>query len=328
MGSAAQRNAVQEKRGKMSRPIIEWLDTDGSLRQRSLQDKLFLGRICRGVDEDKCIQINHPTVSRDHAVIQISRFGLEITDLSTNGTWVNGVRMAPGATRQLNDGDAIVLGEVTLTLRGQDSTPQRPDGGWGDQTEISPSIVWVTSLVADVRGFSAMCQSIDSGATYGLMKEVFGRFSEVVSNCNGTVKDYAGDAVFAFWEHAQGKAAAQALSACRAALAQEATVGEIRHLLGRDHAAFGELRLGWGITTGPATLSNYGTRPASLAVVGDCVNLAFRLSATANKEIDSSIIMDRQTSQLVGNDLNLRDLGRIPTKGREGLEQIYGIVKA
>ena len=312
----------------MPTPYIEWRDAEGATRRLHLLDKLFLGRICRGVDEDKCVRIDHPTVSRDHAVIQVSRFGIEITDLSTNGTWVNGVRMAPGSTRQMNDGDTVELGDVVLTLCSQDVTYTRPEDGWGDQTEISPSIVWVTSLVADVRGFSAMCQSIDSSATYGLMKEVFSRFSEVVTSCNGTVKDYAGDAVFAFWEHTHGKAAEQALSACRAALNQEAQVGDIRSLLGRDHAVFGELRLGWGITTGPATLSNYGMRTAALAVVGDCVNLAFRLSATANKEIDASIAMDRQTSQLVGNEMVLRDLGRIPTKGREGLEQIYGIVSA
>ena len=311
----------------MAHPYIQWNDVDDTVQRRDLLDKLFLGRICRGVDQAKCIRIDHPTVSRDHAVIQISRFGIEITDLSTNGTWVNGVRMAPGATRQMDDGDTVELGAVTLTLCCSDAIQEQPEEGWGDQTEISPSIVWVTSLVADVRGFSAMCQSIASDATYGLMKEVFGRFSQVITDHQGTVKDYAGDAVFAFWEHAQGKAPSQALAACRAALAQEAQVGDIRTILGRDHAVFGELRLGWGITTGPATLSNYGTRPAALAVVGDCINLAFRLSATANKEIDAAIIMDRQTSDLVRSELPLRDLGRIPTKGRQGLEQIYGIAK-
>ena len=311
----------------MSHPSIEWQDENCVVQRRHLLDKLFLGRTCRGVDEEKCIRINHPAVSRDHAVIQISQFGIEITDLSTNGTWVNGVRMASGATRQLVEGDTIELGEMVFQLAGHSHVSERPEGGWGERTEISPSIVWVTSLVADVRGFSAMCQSIDSGATYGLMKEVFMRFSEVVTTCNGTVKDYAGDAVFAFWEHSQGKTPAQALLACRAAMAQEGQLCDIRKLLGKNHAVFGELRLGWGISTGPATLSNYGTRPAALAVVGDCINLAFRLSATANKEIDSSIIMDRQTADLVGAELALRDLGRIPTKGRQGLEQIYGIVK-
>ena len=74
-------------------------------------------------------------------------------------------------------------------------------------------------------------------------------------------------------------------------------------------------------------MSNYGASPATLAVVGDSVNLAFRLSATANKEIDSSILVDQQTAELVGTELELQDLGRIRTKGRSGLEQIYGLNK-
>ena len=311
----------------MSQPYLEWRDENQSLQRRHLIDKLVLGRICRGVDEDKCIRINHPTISRDHAVIQISQFGIEITDMSTNGTSINGVRMAPGATRQLVHGDTIGLGDTIVCLACPDPVVQPPQNAWGDRTEISPSIVWVTSLVADVRGFSAMCQSTDSGSTYGLMKEVFTRFSEVVTRFNGTVKDFAGDAVFAFWEHSQGKTAHQALMACRAAMAQEAQVDAIRRQSANNQALFGGLRLGWGVTTGPATLSNYGTRPASLAVVGDCVNLAFRLSATANKEIDAGIIVDGQTAALIGAQMTLRDLGRIPTRGREGLEQIFTIVK-
>ncbi len=310
----------------MSHPYIEWRDKNNASQRRNLLDKLFFGRICRGVEEDRCIRIDHPAISRDHAVIQISRLGIEITDLSTNGTWVNGVRMAPGGTRELVNGDTIELGDIIFNLVCLSPVCQRPEEGWEDQTETSPSIVWVTSLVADVRGFSAMCQSMDSRATYGLMKEVFLRFSKIVTTCKGTTKESVGDAVFAFWEHSQGQAPQQALLACKAALAQEAQVDDIRRLLSKNHALFGELRLGWGITTGPATLSNYGTSPAALAVVGDCINLAFWLSAVANKEIDASIVMDRQTADLVGEKMLLRDLGRIPTKGREGLEQVYGIV--
>lgn len=310
----------------MPHPYIEWHDGDSPVQCRYLLDKLYLGRICRGVDEEKKILVDHPTVSRDHAVIQTSRFGIEITDLSTNGTWINGVRMAPGATCQLMDGDTIELGELTFRLVCPESISAPPVEGLGDQTEISPTILWVTSLVADVRGFSAMCQSIDSSATYALMKMVFTRFSDVVVACHGTVKDYAGDAVFAFWEHSRGKVPDQALAACHAALAQEGQLGDIRQLLSRDHPTFGKLRLGWGITTGQVFLSNYENRPASLAVVGDSVNLAFRLSAIANKEIDVGILMDRQTADLVNDKIQLQDLGQIPTKGRAGLEQVYGLV--
>jgi len=310
----------------MSGSYIEWRDDLEQTHRRDLVDKLFIGRLCRGVDAEHCIQINQPSVSRDHAVIQTTQFGIELTDLSTNGTWLNGVRMASGSARVLAHGDVIEIGQVRLELVCEDDWAPRPAGSWGDeQTTISPSIVWVTSVVADVRGFSAMCQSNDSGAAYNLMNEVFSRFSEIVTRFKGTVKDFAGDAVFAFWEHAGGMSVAPAVLACRAAMAQYRRVNDIHVTLGRTAAAAQGLRLGWGVTTGPATLSHYGVRHTDLALVGDAVNLAFRLSAIAHKEVDAAIVMCRHTAELVRAEIDLSDLGRIRTKGRTGLEQVYGI---
>ena len=309
----------------MSGAYIEWRDENDQTHRRYLLDKIFVGRICQGVDAQKCVRVQHPTVSRDHAVIALTQSGIKITDMSINGTWINGVRMAAGASRLLANGDTIDVGQVTLHLFCPEEMAPGTTEGWGDRTAISPSIVWVTSLVADVRGFSAMCQSLDSEVTYAVMNEVFSRFSDIVTDFKGTVKDYAGDAVFAFWEHPSGKSTQQALLACRAALEQQRQVPQIRALLGPDHEALGRLRLGWGVTTGPVTLSHYSARPADLALVGDCINLAFRLSTIANKEVDAAIVLGRHTADMVGAELNLIDLGQIATKGRQGLEQIYGI---
>ena len=51
------------------------------------------------------------------------------------------------------------------------------------------------------------------------------------------------------------------------------------------------LKMGWGITTGSVTMSHYGSRASDLALVGDCTNLAFRLSGIANKDLDKKIIL-------------------------------------
>lgn len=310
----------------MAGSYIQWRDEHEQTHRRDLVDKLFIGRLCRGVDAEHCIRIDKPSVSRDHAVIQITRFGIELTDLSTNGTWLNGVRMALGSSRMLVEGDVIEIGQVRLELVCQDECIPHAAGGWSDeQTTISPSIVWVTSLVADVRGFSALCQDSDSDAAYNLMHEVFSRFSEIVTSFKGTVKDFAGDAVFAFWEHSGGMSAVQAVLACRAAMEQYRQANDLHATLGRQTADYQGLRLGWGVTTGPATLSHYGVRHTDLALVGDVVNLAFRLSAIAHKEVDAAIVVCRQTADLVRSEIDLSDLGRIRTKGRTGLEHVFGV---
>jgi hypothetical protein len=54
-------------------------------------------------------------VSRHHAVIRLNNKRLEVYDLgSSNGTLVNGVRLAPHQPYPLRDGDEITLGKMVL----------------------------------------------------------------------------------------------------------------------------------------------------------------------------------------------------------------------
>ncbi len=308
------------------KPGLHWQDEYGVDQRLILIDKIFLGRVCRGIERDKCILVRDPMVSRDHAVIRMTPHGVEITDMSKNGTWINDVRMAPGATRRIENGDLITLGEKSIRLSCPHLTPQREEENWMEQTAaISPTAVCITSLVADVRGFSAFSQKADSAVVYTLIKAIFSQFSTIVNAHQGTVKDYAGDAVFAFWEHPDGFSSDQALSACQAAISQLRSVPGIhRQLTDRGHVMPTPV-LGWGLTTGQVTLSHYGSRSAGLALVGDCINLAFRLSSMANKTLPRPIVMCRQTASLVTRKLPLMNLGSREIRGRTGQEDLFGI---
>jgi len=306
-------------------PSLQWQDEHGVPRRLALIDKIFLGRVCRGVERDKCILVRNPSVSRDHAVVRLTRHGVEITDMSKNGTWINDVRMALGASRRLEDGDLISLGDTSVRLSCPHLATQQEEENWMEQTAISPAAVCITSLVADVRGFSAFSQKADSAVVYTLIKEIFSRFSTIVNAHQGTVKDYAGDAVFAFWEHPGGFSSEHALSACQAAISQLRSVPEIHRQLTDRGFEMSLPVLGWGLTTGRVTLSHYGSRSAGLALVGDCVNLAFRLSSMSNKILPRPIVMCRQTASLVTKKLPLMDLGNQNIRGRTGQEHLFGI---
>ena len=52
-------------------PNLQWQDENGVLRCLALTDKIFLGRVCRGIESDKCILVRNPMVSRDHAVVRL-----------------------------------------------------------------------------------------------------------------------------------------------------------------------------------------------------------------------------------------------------------------
>jgi hypothetical protein len=60
-------------------------------------------------------------VSRQHAVIHVMEDGCTIEDLnSTNGTWLNETRLAPGQPHSLQSGDLIRLGHLMIFISFRD----------------------------------------------------------------------------------------------------------------------------------------------------------------------------------------------------------------
>ena len=310
----------------MPKPYLEWVDENHQTQYLEIVDKVFIGRSCKGVDPQKRILVQNAQVSRDHAVISRRAEQLQITDRGKNGTWVNGTRLAAGASNELADGDTISLGEFSLRVFCPENVTHVTDAAiLTDGTRVTPTEIMVTNVVADVREFSTFSQENASSDVYALMKEIFDTFSAIVYNFKGTIKDYAGDAVYAFWDHAVKPISKQAVLACEAAIQQTQTINEIRTKLSGKNIAADNLQMGWGITTGKVTMSHYGSRAADLALVGDCTNLAFRLSGLANKELSEKIVICSQTAELIHNDLKIKDLGTVAIKGRTGKEHVFGL---
>jgi adenylate cyclase len=310
----------------MPKPYLEWVDENRQTQHLEIVDKVFIGRSCKGVDPQKRILVQDAQVSRDHAVISRRGEHLRITDRGKNGTWVNGTRLAAGASSNLVDGDTISLGEFSLRVFYPENVTHVTDSAiLTDGTRVIPTEIIVTNVVADVREFSTFSQAHASSDVYALMKEIFDTFSAIVYNYKGTIKDYAGDAVYAFWDHAVEPIRKQAVLACQAAIQQTQTINEIRAKLCGKNIAADNLQMGWGITTGKVTMSHYGSRAADLALVGDCTNLAFRLSGLANKELSEKIVVCSQTAELIRNDLKIKDLGTVTIKGRTGKEHVFAL---
>lgn len=310
----------------LSNPYLEWLDENQKTLRLEIIDRVFIGRVCRGIDETRRIIISHPSVSRDHAEIIRSGSRLQIKDKSKNGTWVNGVRLAGGSEVNLADGDIIRLGGTSVFVAYPDGLSQGGLEDWSvPSTAITPKEVIVTNVVADVRGFTGMSQAENSQQVYALMREVFRRLSVIVNNHKGTIKDFAGDAVYAFWEHGENMSGKQAMLACQSAIAQAKALDSIRDELKSVNPLAESLKMGWGVTTGMVTMSNYGSRPSDLALVGDCTNLAFRLSGIANKDLERKIITCTNTANLVRDNLKVDDQGEVSVRGREGKLRVFGL---
>ena len=310
----------------ISRNCLEWIDENQKTHRVQVVDRIFVGRDCVGIDETKRIIVDSPKVSRDHAVIKFDGSCLQIIDMSKNGTWINDVRMAPGSFQELENDDVIKVAEFLIRVSCDTAASNEIDERLASGTTIVDSRrMEVTNVVADVREFSGISQIEDSSLVYAAMKEIFSTFSAIVHDFKGTVKDYAGDAIFAYWDHYSAPGKDQAVLACQAAIKQCQALGDIRVELSETSPAVGCLRMGWGITTGSVTMSHYETKVADLALVGDCVNLAFRLSGIANKEVSDKIVVCSHTADLVREVLPIVDLELNAIRGRSGKVHIFGI---
>jgi adenylate cyclase len=313
----------------MKNHYIEWLDDFQQTQRIEIVDRIYIGRTCKGIDPQRRVRLDHPQVSRNHAEISWTAGRLQILDTSRNGTWVNNIRMAAGSSKDLSDGDVIRISNFVFRVVGPDvAEDPGQDIPMTEMTIVSSLEEVVTSLVADMRGFTAYCQSHASSDVHGMIREIFDQFSKTVENYNGTIKDFAGDAVFAFWEHQFEDPTTQSVRACQAAVQQLQNFSHILVELAGKYADIEKLQMGWGITTGPIILSQFGSRAADLAVVGDCVNLASRLAGMANKDIPENILMCARTAALVENHFAARDLGLFAIRGREGREHIFAFSAA
>jgi pSer/pThr/pTyr-binding forkhead associated (FHA) protein len=90
---------------------------------------IALGRTTIGRDGGAGLRLGDPTVGRRHAELDATGAYVTLTDLqSTNGTWVNGRRLAAGEAVRLSPGDTVRLGSTQLrfAVPGTGSVPRAP----------------------------------------------------------------------------------------------------------------------------------------------------------------------------------------------------------
>ena len=87
-----------------------------------------------------------------------------------------------------------------------------------------------------------------------------------------------------------------------------------------------DINVGTGVNTGTAIVGNMGSKTRlDYSVVGDAVNLAARLEATAGRHehIDNKTIWSSYTQELLPDTFKTKSIGEIKVKGKEELIQIY-----
>ncbi|MEA2536857.1 MAG: hypothetical protein QOF11_1091 [Chloroflexota bacterium] len=178
---------------------------------------------------------------------------------------------------------------------------------------------YVSTLFADVRGYTALAAEHPPEATLELLNGYLTVVSDAVEGHGGTVADLLGDGVFAFFG-APVMHSDDAERAVRAALAVQTAVMRLEIL----SVPGVRLQAGVGVATGEVIAGNVGSeRRMHYAVVGDSVNVAARLQVSAGP---GQILIDQPTHDAVRDLVVTQDLGSLRLDGRTAWVHAYNVI--
>ena len=278
------------------------------------------------------VRVRDPAVSGRHCVVRQADDGrFFVRDESRNGTRLDSRRLLPNVETEIRDGAVIEVGgnKFRLTLKvDTDVEPARDEDLEDEGTQaLINTETEVTVLVGDITGYTAINQKFKSADVYESVGRVFAELEKVVVEHDGAIKEYQGDAIFAYWERDDADPMWHSRQACHAALALRDRLTE----LAKDSSIWAigtPLAMDWALTTGDVLISTIGgDRPVGLAMVGDAVNYAFRLEKLAGDE-NGKILICKTTRETVEDHFALRDIGLRKVKGRESAELIFSLEKA
>jgi class 3 adenylate cyclase len=185
-----------------------------------------------------------------------------------------------------------------------------------DRLELGGKLAEITTLFADIRGFTTLGESTDPASLVAILNRYLAAAAEAILQEEGTIDKFLGDAVMA-WFNAPIAQPDHQLRAARAALAIQRAVGALH----RDLPESVRLEFGIGVHAGPALLGLVGTeRRIEYTAIGDSVNTARRLQEHA---AEGQILISRATARPIEAELDLIDHPAIQVQGKQAPIEVF-----
>lgn len=185
------------------------------------------------------------------------------------------------------------------------------------QAGLGGSVVELTALFADLRGFTSFSERADPVDVMETLNRYFGAAVPIILRNGGTVIQFVGDALLAVFDAPQPRPDHEYRAARAALEMQEAIETEAGE--GDDAPRF---RI--GINTGPALIGNVGSAEMrSFNVVGDAVNVASRLETSSEP---GHVLIGESTYQAIADRVNVEPLGPLSLKGKEKSVEAYRLL--
>jgi adenylate cyclase len=269
-------------------------------------------------------------VSRFHAIFNASASGIVASDLSSlNGTFLNGRRISTPVN--LRPGDVISIGNTEIVV--QPGSIEGLGGEAGASSTIASQRtmtaqmkgVDVTILLADVCGYTKISEQLCPTDVAAMLQLWFSRVSETIEEYGGEVDKYIGDCVMALWRGSERDAQTLASRAAQAALAILERTAALSESGAWIHHENHPWRCRLSLNSGEALLGTLGGAKArDFTVLGDTVNVAFRLNDLAGT-INQNIVISAETARLIENAFVVEPLGRTSVEGRRGTVAIFSL---
>lgn len=312
---------------KKAKQLVAYPDTPEEQRF-TFYDRIEIGRYRgEGASLPGVVFILDPTVSSRHCAITQAEDGrCYIRDMSRNGTRLEGRRLVPNAEVAIEVGQSISVGnQHELLLSGEPAEATAADTMDGVGATVQQvTLINATVLVGDISDYTVLVQRQDSIAIQEAIRRVFGKLETKVTQLGGTVKEFRGDAILAFWE--ENLFENQAVEACRAALALDRFASELASDASIWHISDFPLRMDWALATGPVTIDSIGSdRRTGLSLIGTPVVLAFRIEKYANNETGPIVVCPTTRDKALGF-FEFVDLGDKYCKGFDDPSRIYALV--
>jgi adenylate cyclase len=187
------------------------------------------------------------------------------------------------------------------------------------QAELGGSVVEITALFADLRGFTTFSESVEPAEIVAMLNRYHGVAVPCVLDHGGTVVQFIGDALLAVF-NAPARQPDHAARAVRAGLAMQRAVDEIAS----SRPDWPRFRV--GANTGPALVGNIGSEALrGFNVMGDAVNVAARLQGLAEP---GQVVIGESTRRAIGDALPVVPLGDLTVKGRQQPVRAYVVTGA
>ncbi len=173
-----------------------------------------------------------------------------------------------------------------------------------------------TTLFADIRGFTSMCEKMEASEVLILLNEFFEMMVEIALSYEGTVDKFVGDMIMVVW----GAPVAHSDDPRRAVQAAL----DMQAALDRYNAARKQpIRIGIGINTDRLVAGYIGsTRTMSYSVIGDAVNIASRLCSAAGP---GQVLISENTYRKVRKHFDAIELDPVKAKGKSAPLKVFGV---